>query len=230
MTFFIRVSCAQILTLLCCTGTSTVALAGHPISVTETQVFVTRTAARVRIKLFAEDLFLFQGLEPDEQDVISAAELSRGLEQHKQFLLDKFTLRDAKGDAFKGSVTDVQRFEIPEEGIPVDDLMLFTATYELEYPFAEPPEFLTLQQDISDENFIFPSEMKLTLHQAGTEMTYTESLKPGAAETLHFRTIRRTRTGKRGSKNSVKRLWASPVTAACIRSSISNPPRSGTKC
>ncbi|HIK94587.1 MAG TPA: hypothetical protein EYG03_21795 [Planctomycetes bacterium] len=186
MTFFIRVSCAQILTLLCCTGTSTVALAGHPISVTETQVFVTRTAARVRIKLFAEDLFLFQGLEPDEQDVISAAELSRGLEQHKQFLLDKFTLRDAKGDAFKGSVTDVQRFEIPEEGIPVDDLMLFTATYELEYPFAEPPEFLTLQQDISDENFIFPSEMKLTLHQAGTEMTYTESLKPGAAETLRF--------------------------------------------
>ncbi|MEO2016986.1 MAG: hypothetical protein ABGZ53_21745, partial [Fuerstiella sp.] len=186
MTFFIRVSCAQILTLLCCTGSSTVTLAGHPISVTETHVFVTRTAARVRIKLFAEDLFLFQGLEPDAQDVISASELSRGLEQHKQFLLDKFSLRDARGDAFKGSVTDVQRFEIPEEGIPVDDLMLFTATYELEYLFAKPPEFLTLQQDISDENFIFPSEMKLTLHQAGTEMTYTESLKPGAAETLRF--------------------------------------------
>ena len=186
MTFFLRVSCAQLFTLLFCTGTSTVAFAGHPISVTEAQVFVTRTAARVRIKLFAEDLFLFQGLEPDAQDVISAEELSRGLEQHKQFLLDKFNLRDARGNAFKGSVTDVQRFEIPEEGIPVDDLMLHTATYELEYPFAEPPEFLTLQQDISDENFIFPSEMKLTLHQAGTEMTYTESLKPGAAETLRF--------------------------------------------
>ena len=186
MTFFIRVPFAQLLTLLCCAATNTVTLASHPISVTETQVFVTRTAARVRIKLFAEDLFLFQGLEPDAKDVIPAGELSRGLEQHKQFLLDKFNLRDAKGDAFKGSVTDVQRFEIPEEGIPVDDLMLHTATYELEYPFAEPPEFLTLQQDISDENFIFPSEMKLTLHQAGTEMTYTESLKPGAAETLRF--------------------------------------------
>ncbi|MDG1895605.1 MAG: hypothetical protein P8J37_11900 [Fuerstiella sp.] len=161
-------------------------MGSHPISVTETQVFVTRTAARVRIKLFAEDLFLFQDLEPDTKDVIPANELSRGLEKHKLFLLDKFTLRDAKGDAFEGIVTDVRPFEIPEEGIPVDDLMLYTATYELEYPFAEPPEFLTLQQDISDENFIFPSEMKLTLHQAGTEMTYTESLKPGAAETLRF--------------------------------------------
>jgi hypothetical protein len=186
MTFFVRVFGSSTLALLFCAGTGSVAAAGHPISVTETQVFVTRTAARVRIKLFAEDLFLFQDLEPDTKDVIPANELSRGLEQHKQFLLEKFNLRDAKGDAFKGSVTDVQKFEIPDEGIPVDDLMLYTATYELEYPFAEPPEFLTLQQDISDENFIFPSEMKLTLHQAGTEMTYTESLKPGAAETLRF--------------------------------------------
>ena len=186
MTFFARMFGAYILTLLCDTGTGTVTRAAHPISVTEAQVFVTRTAARVRIKLFAEDLFLFQDLEPDTMDVIPANELSRGLEQHKQFLLDKFNLRNATGDVFKGSVTDVQRFEIPDEGIPVDDLMLHTATYELEYPFSEPPEFLTLQQDISDENFIFPSEMKLTLHQAGTEMTYTESLKPGTAETLRF--------------------------------------------
>lgn len=158
----------------------------HPISVTEAHVFVSRGSARVRIRLFAEDLHLFQGLEPNAQDVIPPEELRRGLEQHRQFLLDKVVLRDAKGEAFAGQVTDLQAFEIPEEGIPIDDLMLHTATYELEFPFAEPPEFLTVQQDISDENFIIPSEMKLTLHQAGTDLTFTDSLKPGAAQTLRF--------------------------------------------
>ncbi|MCA9086642.1 MAG: hypothetical protein KDA81_21445 [Planctomycetaceae bacterium] len=160
--------------------------AGHPISVTEAQIYVTRTSARVRIQLFAEDLFLFHNLEPDAEERLSADQLREGLQLHRQFLLDKVTLRDAAGEAFPGSVTDVQPFEIPPDGIPVDELMLHSAVYELEFPFAEPPEFLTVQQDISDENFIFPSEMKMTLHQAGTELTYSESLKPGEAQTIRF--------------------------------------------
>lgn len=171
---------------LCLLSESPTLAAEHPISITETQVFVSRTAARVRIKLFAEDLYLFQELEPDAQDMIPPTELQRGLKQHRQFLLDKVVLRDAQGEAFPGRVTDVQAFDIPEAGILVDDLMLHTATYAIEFPFSEPPEFLTIQQDISDSNFIFPSEMKLTLHQAGTDLTFTDSLKPGAAQTLRF--------------------------------------------
>ncbi|MEZ6122367.1 MAG: hypothetical protein R3C49_04235 [Planctomycetaceae bacterium] len=95
------------------------ASACHPISITEAQVFVARTSARMRIQLFAEDLYLFQGLEPDNRDVLSPAELKRGLEQHRQFLLEKVVLRDAQGQPFKGQVTDLQPFEIPEEGIKV---------------------------------------------------------------------------------------------------------------
>jgi len=172
--------------LLITSSQATAAAIEHPISVTETQVYVTRNNARMRVKLFAEDLFLFEGLEADEMDVLPPAELRRGLELHRDFLLRKITLRDSNGEAFKGKVTDVQPFDIPEEGIPVSDLMLHTATYEIEYAFESPPEFLTIQQDISDENFIVPSEMKLTLHQSGTDLTYTENLKPGASETLRF--------------------------------------------
>lgn len=167
-------------------GAEAAPVTAHPISVTEAQVFVGRNSARIRIQLFAEDLYLFQGLEPNDQDVISPDELRRGLELHRQFLLDKVVLRDSRGEPFAGQVTDLQAFEIPEEGIPVNDLMLHTATYELEFPFTEPPEFLTMQQDISDDNYIFPSEMKLTLHQAGTDLTFTDSLKPGETETLRF--------------------------------------------
>ncbi|MEZ6062346.1 MAG: hypothetical protein R3C19_18545 [Planctomycetaceae bacterium] len=166
--------------------TNPASLAEHPISVTEAQVFVTQTAARIRIQLFAEDLYLFDNLEADESDVLSPDQLRLGLEQHRQFLLEKVTLRDAKGELIRGQVTDVRPFEIPADGISVDDLMLHTATYELEFPFDEPPEFLTLQQDISDANFIYPSEMKLALHQSGTDMTYTDTLKPGAPVTLRF--------------------------------------------
>lgn len=162
------------------------AAAAHPISVTETDVFVTRTRAIVRIQIFAEDLMLFQGLEPNEQDRISPDDLRRGLEQHRQFLLDKVTLRDAAGERISGSVTDLKPFQIAEDGIVVSDLMLHTATYQLEFPFEQPPEYLTIQQDISDENFIFPSEMKLSVHQTGSDLTFTESLKAGAAVTLRF--------------------------------------------
>lgn len=160
--------------------------AEHPISVTEAQAFVTASRVRMRIQLFAEDLFLFQGLEPNDQDVIDADQLRIGLDKHRDFLLDKVQILDASGKALPSDVTDLQPFDIPAEGIPVPELMLHSATYQLEFTYDDPPEFLTFQQNISDENFIFPSEMKITIHQAGTDMTIRDSLKPGNAKTVRF--------------------------------------------
>ena len=158
----------------------------HPISITEASMFVTRTKAIVRIQMFAEDLILFQGLEPNDQDKIQPADLTRGLEQHKAFLLEKFSVRDAAGEAIKGQVTDLKPFEIPADGIPTSEMMKHTATYELEFPFASPPEFLTIQQDISDPNFIVPSEMSLNVHQSGTALNFSERLQPGGSTTIRF--------------------------------------------
>lgn len=181
-------SVVALLTLLIASATGLGAEANttHPISVTEASIFVTRTKAIVRIQMFAEDLILFQGLEPNDQDRISPEDLKRGLADHRAFLLERVTVRDSKGDPIKGEVTDVKPFDIPPEGILSSDMMLHTATYELEFPFREPPEFLTIQQDMSDENFIIPSEMKLTIHQSGTALNSTESLIPGASTTVRF--------------------------------------------
>lgn len=162
------------------------ALADHPISVTNANVYVTKGSARVRIQLFAEDLNLFHELEATGDGFIPPKELQRGLKLHRKFLLEKFTLRDARGEAFEGQVTDVQPFTMPDNGISIEKLMDHSVVYELEYPFSEPPEYLTLQQDISDPNFIIPSEMKLVLHQAGAELTFQENLKPGESETIRF--------------------------------------------
>jgi hypothetical protein len=162
------------------------AVGAHPISITEASLYVTRTKAIVRIQMFAEDLILFQGLEPDDEDRISSNDLKQGLELHKAFLLEKFSLRDASGELIPGQISDLKPFEIPTEGIPTSEMMQHTATYELEFPFSEPPEFLTVQQDISDANFIVPSEMSLTVHQAGTALNYTERLQPGGTATIRF--------------------------------------------
>ena len=67
-------------------------------------------------------------------------------------------------------MTDLEPFEIPEKGIPEEDLMLYQATYELEFPFDSPPEFLTFQQDITDENYIPVSYTHLRAHETGRNL------------------------------------------------------------
>lgn len=158
----------------------------HPISITEVQMFVTRSKAILRVQMFAEDLILFQGLEPNDQDRLIPEDLKRGLEDHKSFLLEKISLRDANGELLKGQITDMTPFEIPADGIASTDMMQHTATYEIEVPFAVPPEFLTIQQDITDANSIVPSEMSLNIHQAGTGLNFTERLLPGGSTTVRF--------------------------------------------
>lgn len=158
----------------------------HPISITEVQMFVTRSKAILRAQMFAEDLILFQGLEPNDQDRLIPEDLKRGLEDHKTFLLEKISLRDLNGELLKGQITDMKPFEIPADGIAATDMMQHTATYEIEVPFAMPPEFLTIQQDITDANSIIPSEMSLNIHQAGTGLNFTERLLPGGSTTVRF--------------------------------------------
>lgn len=136
--------------------------------------------------MFAEDLILFQGLEPNDQDRLIPEDLKRGLEDHKKFLLEKISLRDANGELYKGQITDMKPFEIPADGIAATDMMQHTATYEIEVPFAMPPEYLTIQQDITDANSIVPSEMSLNIHQAGTGLNFTERLLPGGSTTVRF--------------------------------------------
>ncbi|MCA9035695.1 MAG: hypothetical protein KDA91_11225 [Planctomycetaceae bacterium] len=158
----------------------------HPFSITETDIFVTKSRAIMRLQMFAEDLVLFHELEANESDVVPASEIKRGLELHRDFLLERVTLRDARGELLKGHITDLQSFEIPEAGIATTDMMLHTAVYQIEFPFADPPEFLTIQQDLSDPDFVTPSEMKLSVHQTGSDLTFTDSMKAGAAVTLRF--------------------------------------------
>ncbi|MCA9066233.1 MAG: hypothetical protein KDA96_24365, partial [Planctomycetaceae bacterium] len=161
-------------------------MAAHPISVMDARAYITPNRAVIQIQLFAEDLVLFDGVEADSNDVVQPAELQRGLDLHREFLVEKIILRDKDGERIPGQITNVTPFEIPEEGIPSAEMMQHSAVYTLEYSFSTPPAFLTFGQEVADPNFIFPSEMNLAIHQAGTDVTYTTKLKAGANETHRF--------------------------------------------
>lgn len=172
-----------LIALLCLTPVATATAADHPISITEANVFVTQNRANVQLHLFAEDLNLFHDLESDNFDVFHADELKRGIEEHKSFLADNFIIRDAAGEVLKGSLVNLQQFEMPEDGIPAGDLMNYKLMYQFEYQFEEPPEFLTFETRLSDPDFLIPSEAKLILKQSGNEAVYTQALKLGEPHT-----------------------------------------------
>ena len=155
----------------------------HPFSITEADIYVTQTGASLQLKLFAEDLDRFLVLEQNETGLISKKEMERGIQEYKQFLADRVIIRDAAGEPIPGKLTNLVGFEIPEDGIDVPDLMEYTLTYQFEYKFEKPPEFLTFEQNITDRNFTLPSEMRLALKQEGSEAIYSRVIKPGEPHT-----------------------------------------------
>lgn len=167
---------------------SAVDAAEHPISITHADVYVTQTRATVRLTCFSEDLYLFQDLEANDLDVIAPDDIRRAIEAHKKFLNDKVEIRNSAGDLISGQLVNVQDYEIPEVGIEVGDLMLpeYRLTFQFVYEFKKPPEFITIEQNIADENFIYPSEMELVVKQSGSEQLYSQSIKPGDPHTIRF--------------------------------------------
>lgn len=158
----------------------------HPISVISTDVYVTRSRVNMRLSIFAEDLYLFHSIDPDEFDQISPDDLRSAMEEHKSFLLERVKVIDASGEALSGKVTGFEPFEIPEEGVAVGRLMEFSMVYQLEFDLETEPEFLTFTQEIVDANFVFPSEMQLFLKQSGSESEYQTVLRPKEPYTIRF--------------------------------------------
>ncbi len=158
----------------------------HPISLTEATVYVQQTRISVAIEVFVEDLYLFHNLEPDEENFLLPDDIRAGADLHEQFLLDRFTLRDLRGERLEGVVEEVSELEIPPEGIPMGELMQHSITYKLEYLPNEPPEFLTIVQDFVDDSAGIPAEMQLRLKQEGSDSPSFAVLPPGEPFTARF--------------------------------------------
>jgi len=159
----------------------------HPLSIVEADIYVAKRKLIMRLKCFAEDLELLQGVEPYEDGKYDNTELEEGTADHAEYLLEKIIILDANGEKMSGKVTEIKGFEIPEGGIESGKLMNYTMGYVLEYSYDSPPEFITVEQQMVAEGALLPSELKVRVKQAGSEVPFpVKIIKPSFPETYPF--------------------------------------------
>jgi hypothetical protein len=168
------------------TSTATARITRHPISIIEADVYVNRFKTTMRLRCFADDLELLQTIEPDDTGHYDVEELRQATRDHAEFLAERIQVLDRDGHAFPVKIVEVVDMDLPPEGIDSGQLMNYSLGFVFEYAYDEPPEFLTFQQNVVDENFVFPSELKMLVKQAGSETPYGLSMRPGEPQTIAF--------------------------------------------
>ena len=158
----------------------------HPVSVIEADIFVTKFKATMRLRCFAEDLQLLQGVEPLDDGFYDSEELFDATEDHADYLADKIELISEKGNRIAATVAEIDHFEAPEDGIRSGELMQYTIGIVLEFKFEEAPNFLTINQHIIAEGLLLPSELKILLKQEGSDDPFFKMMKPDKPETFSF--------------------------------------------
>lgn len=158
----------------------------HPISLTETYVYVTREKVTVRIDAFLEDLYLFHNLKPNAQDFLEPEVIRQGTLKHQQFLLERFVIRDVDGKPLVGRIVGVKDTDLPADGVPLADLMAHKLSFEFEYPLEKAPEFLTFSQHLVDRELLVPAEMNLVIKQENAGSPFGAFLQPHQPEIVRF--------------------------------------------
>ena len=162
------------------------AMGGHPVSLTRSFVYVTRDRVTAKVESFLEDLVLFHNVKPDDQDFLDTDVISKGIELHQAFLLDKFAIRDVEGRQLVGRAIDVEKSHLPAEGVGLGELMAHQLVFEFEYELPTQPEFLTFSQHFVDSEGTVPAEMHLFVQQENAAKPFTATLMPDEPESYRF--------------------------------------------
>ncbi|MEM0926235.1 MAG: hypothetical protein AAGJ83_09395, partial [Planctomycetota bacterium] len=139
-----------VISVACSSALRAESVRAHPVSVTQAYAYVTREAIDVKIDVFLEDLFLFHDLKPNDQDFLEPDIIEVGVEKHRAFLSEKFLIRDLGGEPLRGRIVEVDRGDVPNEGVALGELMAHTLTYRIRYDLPIAPEFMTVSQHFTD--------------------------------------------------------------------------------
>ena len=139
--------CLRITALLTLVVAGSAATA-HPVSVSRTLVVLSNGSAAVTIDVFLEDLYLFHNLQ-SRTGRISSKEIARGIDAHRKFVAERFRIRRATGDLLKADSVTTVRFQIPENGVSVDELMKHRLTFEFNTRLDKSDNVLTFEQSFS---------------------------------------------------------------------------------
>jgi len=158
----------------------------HPISVSKTEVLVAREKISVKLEIFAEDLYLFQRLEPDQSNYLEPEALNRAIENHKKIILDGFLIYDVHGEKLQGEVVDVETFDMPPGGLHMGELMAYSLVYRLQFKVSSPPEYLTFKSTLGGEDSFVPGMMQLSVRQEGAADAKSARLEGDMAFTVRL--------------------------------------------
>ncbi|HEX6986166.1 MAG TPA: hypothetical protein VF170_12370, partial [Planctomycetaceae bacterium] len=129
----------------------------HPISVLVETAYVDRDVVTIDVECFAEDLYFYHGLKPNDRNEVAAETLRETSVKHGPLLLERLPVFDSAGRRIEGGkVVSVTGNEFPAD-IPLGELMGTSLIYRLELPLARPPEFLSFSQRLVDDDAGFPA-------------------------------------------------------------------------
>ena len=142
-------------------------LSAHPISIITGEALVHRDRMEMALAVMPEDFLMVYGLYANADSRIATNDITQSAEKHKKFLLDGLIVRDADGNRLIGNVVKIEMPALPEDGLPVMDLMATTIVYHLEFPFAKPPTHLSFQQHFGGDSVVIPAIVNLVVTREG---------------------------------------------------------------
>jgi len=166
---------------------SPLSVLAHQISVVRAEALVHRDKVELKLTVMPEDILLSAGAFSIVLGRVAKSDILRGMEAHTKYLLDGLVILDEDGHRLTGKVTKIDLPPLADDGVLLDDLVLTTIVYRVEYPLAKPPTQLNFQQHFTTATMTMPVLTILTVIREGltsaTMMHIPEGEKP---ETVAF--------------------------------------------
>jgi hypothetical protein len=148
---------------------------------------VHRDKVEFAFKVRPEDILWSAGMTLIVDDRISKADVVKGAEAHRQYLLRGMVLLDADGQRLEGKIIKVDSPAVPEAGIPLTELLATSFVYRVEYPLARPPARLGFQQHFNTGENLALVVTEATIIREGQDTGITIPVPGGdTVETLAF--------------------------------------------
>lgn len=161
-------------------------MATHPVSLSSAIVEVREDELVVDLEIMLEDLVMYQSLAADGEMRYPAELMLQAAKQHRDFLLEYFSILDGDGNRLKESSVTENFEQISAGGVLQGELMSKVVTYRVQYPLMNSkPKFLTFLQTFGGKNSALPAIMDLSVWHRD-RLEHSSQLAYGKPQSFKF--------------------------------------------
>ncbi len=135
-----------------CLLVGALSLSAHPMSQASVVVDALTNKVVAQMTIMADDVALYQKIEPGEDQRLPGDKLQAGARKHAEYLNRHFTIRGENGEPLKGKLIEMDASQIPKEGLYPAELMQYGVIYRFDYEVEKPQDFLTISQTLGGED------------------------------------------------------------------------------